>query len=83
MLSVDTGSRQSASVGPIVLLFSFFANTVEYVRNFLRAEVERKPALSSYRGRVIAVTRDDDLEEISRRDANYGFAPCRHTGVDA
>ncbi|HZR77009.1 helicase-related protein [Bradyrhizobium sp.] len=58
-----------------VLLFSFFADTVEYVRKFLGEEVKRNPALAPYRGRVIAVTGDDDLEEISRQQAIYGFAP--------
>jgi hypothetical protein len=58
-----------------VLLFSFFADTVEYVRNFLRCEVERNPALAAFRNRIIAVTGDDDLEEISRQQAIYGFAP--------
>lgn len=58
-----------------VLLFSFFADTVEYVRKFLRDEVERNPALSAYHNRVVAVTGDDDLEETSRQDAIYGFAP--------
>jgi superfamily II DNA/RNA helicase len=58
-----------------VLLFSFFADTVEYVRNFLRQEVERNPAFADYRKRVIVVTGDDDLEEISRQEAIYGFAP--------
>src|SRR5262249_9191149 len=58
-----------------VLLFSFFADTVGYVRNFLRREVERNPALPSSKGRAIDVTGDDALEEISRQDAIYGFAP--------
>lgn len=59
-----------------VLLFSFFADTVEYVREFLRAEVKRNPALRCYRNRIVAVTGDDDLEdEVSRQDAIYGFAP--------
>jgi Helicase conserved C-terminal domain/PLD-like domain/SNF2-related domain len=58
-----------------VLLFSFFADTVEYVRTFLRREVERNPALAAYRNRAVAVTGGDDLEEISRQDALYGFAP--------
>lgn len=58
-----------------VLLFSFFADTVEYVRDFLRHEVKRNPALRSFRNRVIAVTGDDDLEDVSRQDAIYGFAP--------
>jgi hypothetical protein len=58
-----------------VLLFSFFADTVEYVRNFLRGEVERNHSLEVYSQRVIAVTGDGDLEEISRQEAIYGFAP--------
>jgi hypothetical protein len=58
-----------------VLLFSFFADTVEYVRDFLRSEVESNQALAAYRKRVIAVTGDDDLEDISRQQAIYGFAP--------
>jgi superfamily II DNA/RNA helicase len=37
--------------------------------------VERNPALAPYRKRVIAVTGDDDLEEIKRQEAIYGFAP--------
>lgn len=58
-----------------VLLFSFFADTVKYIREFLLAEVQRNPALAAYRKRVVAVTGDDDLEEGSRQDAIYGFAP--------
>ena len=37
-----------------VLLFSFFADTVQYVRDFLRREVGHNPALAAYRNRVIA-----------------------------
>lgn len=58
-----------------VLLFSFFADTVEYVRKFLLEEVRRNPALASYGQRVIAVTGGDDLENVSRQQAIYGFAP--------
>jgi len=35
-----------------VLIFSFFADTVEYVRDFLDNEVERNPKLCAYRGRI-------------------------------
>jgi hypothetical protein len=58
-----------------VLLFSFFADTVKYVRHFLQGEVERNRALSAYHNRVVAVTGDDDLEQTSRQGAIYGFAP--------
>ena len=57
------------------ILFSFFADTVKYVRDFLLAEVERNPRLKSYRRRIAAVTGGDDLEEFSRQAALYGFAP--------
>jgi hypothetical protein len=58
-----------------VILFSFFADTVKYVRDFLLAEVDRNRRLASYRGRIAAVTGGDDLEEFSRQTALYGFAP--------
>jgi hypothetical protein len=58
-----------------VILFSFFADTVKYVRDFLVAEVERNPNLRAYRRRIAAVTGGGDLEEFSRQDALYGFAP--------
>jgi hypothetical protein len=57
------------------ILFSFFADTVKYVRDFLIAEADRNPNLRAYRGRIAAVTGGDDLEEFSRQDALYGFAP--------
>jgi hypothetical protein len=63
-----------------VILFSFFADTVKYVRDFLINEIKRNPRLDGYRAgdgsvRLAAVTGGDDLEEFSRQDAIYGFAP--------
>jgi hypothetical protein len=58
-----------------VILFSFFADTVKYVRDFLFAEVNRNRRLAGYKGRIAAVTGGDDLEEFSRQAALYGFAP--------
>jgi len=63
-----------------VILFSFFADTVKYVRDFLLDEIARNPNLRFYRARdgsvrLAAVTGGDDLEEFSRQDALYGFAP--------
>ncbi len=63
-----------------IILFSFFAGTVSYVRDFLIEEIKRNPRLGSYRVkdggvRLAAVTGGDDLEEFSRQDALYGFAP--------
>jgi hypothetical protein len=58
-----------------VILFSFFADTVKYVRDFLLVEVNRNRRLAGYERRIAAVTGGDDLEEFSRQAALYGFAP--------
>jgi superfamily II DNA or RNA helicase len=58
-----------------VLLFSFFADTVEYVRGHLVQEALRNSRLRVYRDRILAVTGGDDLEEVSRQQAIYSFAP--------
>lgn len=54
-----------------VLLFSFFADTVDYVGQFLEAEIRRNPSLKPYRNRLVSVTGADE----SRQPAIYGFAP--------
>jgi hypothetical protein len=58
-----------------VLLFSFFADTVYYVRDFLLAEIARNRKLTAYRNRLAAVTGGDGVEDVSRQAAIYGFAP--------
>jgi hypothetical protein len=56
-----------------VLLFSFFADTVDYAHGFLLMEAARNPRLKAYRGRIAAVT--GDIEDAARRKAVEGFAP--------
>ncbi len=58
-----------------VLVFSFFEDTVEWIRNFLEEEFDRKPEIVSYRGRMVAVSGSGDLAEVSRQQAVQGFAP--------
>jgi hypothetical protein len=58
-----------------VLIFSFFADTVHYIREHLDDVVRADPELSRYKGRVVAVTGGDDAGEVSRQRAIYGFAP--------
>ena len=58
-----------------VLVFSFFEDTVEWIRDFLECELERQPALAGYRGRMVAVSGSGDLAEVSRQSAVQGFAP--------
>jgi hypothetical protein len=58
-----------------VLIFSFFADTVHYIREHLDSVVSADPELSKYRGRVVVFTGGDDAGEVSRQRATYGFAP--------
>ena len=58
-----------------VLVFSFFADTVEWIRDFLREEVEEQEGLAPYRNRIVAVSGSGDLDEPSRQRAVQGFAP--------
>lgn len=58
-----------------VLVYSFFADTVEYIWEYLKAETAVNPKLHAYRGRLAAVTGDDDLGDVNRANAILGFAP--------
>jgi hypothetical protein len=70
-----------------VIVFSFFADTVSYVRRALGTELERNAALAAYRGRLVAVAGSVDVEPeegIGRQHAVSGFAPVstESVGVD-
>jgi hypothetical protein len=54
-----------------VLVFSYFADTVDWIVDFLLAEVERNPALAAYRGRIAVAAGNRD----GREAALFGFAP--------
>ena len=58
-----------------VLVFSFFADTVKWIYDFLDSELETRPELSGYRGRMVAVSGSGDFEDKSRQAAVCGFAP--------
>ena len=58
-----------------VLVFSFFEDTVEWIRDFLKCEVANRPELAPYQNRLIAVSGSGDLEDVSRQRAVQGFAP--------
>lgn len=68
-----------------VLIFSFFADTVGYLREELAAEIDRNPDLAAYRGRIVAVAGSVDVEpeEVGRQGAVTGFAPISTEAVDA
>ncbi|MXY54179.1 MAG: helicase [Gammaproteobacteria bacterium] len=58
-----------------VLVFSFFQDTVEWIRDFLKDEVSRRDALDPYRDRHVAISGSDEFSDISRNRAVHGFAP--------
>jgi superfamily II DNA or RNA helicase len=61
----DTSDRRK------VLVFTYFADTVDWIMDFLVAEVQRNPALAAYGGRIAAAAGNRD----GREAALFGFAP--------
>lgn len=58
-----------------VIIFSFFADTVDWIYKHLADVLATDKRLAAYRGRLVAVTGDESYEGISRRKAMFGFAP--------
>lgn len=58
-----------------VIVFSFYADTVDWIEEFLRGATDRDPRLAVYRGRMVSVAGDDGRAGVSRKEAVWGFAP--------
>lgn len=58
-----------------VLVFSYFADTVEWILRFLKEEVTKLAGLAPYRDRIAAVTGSGGVETVSKQCAIEGFAP--------
>jgi hypothetical protein len=60
-----------------VIIFSFFADTVSYLRHELARAISADPELAAYRNRIVAVAGSSDVEpeEVGRQHAVSGFAP--------
>lgn len=58
-----------------VLVFSYFADTVEWIDGYLRARLETDRRLAAYRGRLASVRGTTGVETVGRQHAIYGFAP--------
>lgn len=67
----DEDERQKRKV----LIFSFFEDTVAWIRDFLKDEVGAMPELAAYEGRLAAVSGSGELADVSRQEAVSGFAP--------
>lgn len=77
----DDDARQKRKV----IIFSFFADTVAYLRRELAKEIDRNPALAPYRGRIVAIAGSVDVEpsEVGGQGAVTGFAPISTEAPDA
>ena len=58
-----------------VLVFSYFEDTVEWIRDYLESQMKKRSGLKPYLNRMVAVSGSGDLAEVSRFEAVQGFAP--------
>ncbi|MFQ3665335.1 MAG: helicase-related protein [Sphingomonadaceae bacterium] len=80
---IEATSEDDARQRRKVLIFSFFADTVEYLRKALAEICRTDPDLRIYADRIVAVAGsvDVDEDEISRKTAVEGFAPISSEAV--
>ena len=78
--TTDDDARQKRKV----IVFSFFADTVKYLRHELGRLIDDDPELAAYRGRIVAVAGSVDVEpeEVGRQRAVSGFAPISSEATD-
>ncbi len=58
-----------------VLIFSYFADTVEWIAEYLEGKLATDKRLAPYRGRLTAVRGTEGYGGVGRREAVYGFVP--------
>src|SRR5665213_281121 len=58
-----------------VLIFTYYADTVDWIFEHLQERFDNHPSLKAYRGRLVAVKGDESSAGISREEAVFGFAP--------
>jgi len=58
-----------------VLVFSFFADTVDWIVDYLNHVLNNDARLAAYRDRLASVAGNDARDGVSREHAVYGFAP--------
>lgn len=58
-----------------VILFSYFEDTLDWIRGFLKKRLRENPELRVYRGRLASVSGTEGHDGVNRRDAVFGFAP--------
>ncbi len=58
-----------------VLIFSYFADTVDWIAEYLEEILATDRRLAQYRGRLAVVSGTDSHRGVSRREAVFGFVP--------
>src|SRR5690606_23459441 len=58
-----------------VLVFSHYAETIDWIEKYLQTALGKDETLSLFAGRVASVSGVDSRNEVSRAAAVYGFAP--------
>ncbi len=58
-----------------MVIFSYFADTVEWITEHLKNVLETDGRLAAYRGRMVSVAGDETRDGVSRAKAVFGFAP--------
>ena len=68
-------SRENFINNRKVLIFSFFSDTVLWINNYLKTEINNNPKLSPYKGRFEIVMGSIQKEHNSKANAAARFAP--------
>ena len=58
-----------------VLIFTYYADTVDWIIEYLQEQFDKDLALKPYRGRLVSVAGEETDLGIPRKDAVFGFAP--------
>ncbi|MHB0961122.1 MAG: helicase-related protein [Pirellulaceae bacterium] len=58
-----------------IIIFSYFADTADWVEKHIRKLVEGQRKFATYRGRIVSVAGQESRGGVSREDAVFGFVP--------
>ena len=72
---VEGGSPEQKRNRRKVLLFSYYEDTLRWVKEFLEAELGQDAVLKIFDGRLVSVAGSGDGHGVSREAAVFGFAP--------
>jgi hypothetical protein len=58
-----------------VLVFSSYADTIDWIESYLDRKLDKEPNLACYRGRMASVAGNESRHGVTREHAVHGFAP--------